>query len=167
MEKKEKAIAARAASAPWLRGSSSGVVRLHWLAKKQKLTNHMNVQKPATKNKKEEPSSGQHWKKYTSTVATTTMTSTEQHSNPSVSASQAAIVCSDSYSRHGQDNERHHSLWCPCVAATLFLGKRLTFLLWQCTTLFKSGILWPFSQHLQSFDFMLHSLNSMKIVYVY
>ena len=46
MEKKEKAMAALAASAPWFKGSSSGVVRCHWLAKKQKPTNHRNVQKP-------------------------------------------------------------------------------------------------------------------------
>lgn len=47
MEKKEKVIAARAASAPWFKGSSSGVVRCHWLAKKQKPTNHKKAQKPA------------------------------------------------------------------------------------------------------------------------
>lgn len=47
MEKKEKAMAARAASAPWLRGNSSGVVRDHWLARKQKLTKYRKVQKPA------------------------------------------------------------------------------------------------------------------------
>lgn len=52
IEKKEKAIAARAASAPWLSGSSSGVVRDHWLARKQKLTKYRKVQKPARRKER-------------------------------------------------------------------------------------------------------------------
>ncbi len=46
MEKKEKAIAARAASDACSSGSSLGEVRLHWLAKKQNPTNQRNVQNP-------------------------------------------------------------------------------------------------------------------------
>lgn len=38
IEKKEKVMAARAASAPWFSGRSSDEVRDHWLARKQKLT---------------------------------------------------------------------------------------------------------------------------------
>ncbi len=46
MEKKEKAIAARAASDACSSGSSLAEVRLHWLAKKQNPTNQRNVQNP-------------------------------------------------------------------------------------------------------------------------
>lgn len=56
MEKKEKAMAARAASAPWLSGNSSAVVRDHWLARKQKLTKYRKVQKPANNSSKEKES---------------------------------------------------------------------------------------------------------------
>lgn len=44
MEKKEKVMAARAASPPSLSGLSSCLVTCHWFAKKQKPTNHMKDQ---------------------------------------------------------------------------------------------------------------------------
>lgn len=47
MEKKAKVMAARAASAPSLSGLSSGFATCHWLAMKQKPTNHTNDQKAA------------------------------------------------------------------------------------------------------------------------
>lgn len=46
MEKKEKAMAARAASAPCEKPLVS-VVLCHWFAKKQKATNHRKARKPA------------------------------------------------------------------------------------------------------------------------
>lgn len=46
MEKKQKAMVARAASEPWARGSSSGEVACHWLARKQKPTNHRKQARP-------------------------------------------------------------------------------------------------------------------------
>lgn len=45
MEKKEKAMAARAASVPSLSGLSSGLDTCHWLARKQKPTNQRKAQK--------------------------------------------------------------------------------------------------------------------------
>lgn len=58
MEKKENAMAARAASAPSFSGLYSDFDTRHWSARKQKLTNHKNAHKPgkgpATKLKKEE-----------------------------------------------------------------------------------------------------------------
>jgi len=45
MEKKEKAIAARAASAP-CKAPLLIVVRCHWFARKQKATNHRKDKKP-------------------------------------------------------------------------------------------------------------------------
>lgn len=45
IEKKEKVMAARAASPLSFRGLSSGLVACHWFAKKQKPTNHMKDQK--------------------------------------------------------------------------------------------------------------------------
>ena len=47
MEKKEKVMAALAASPPSLRGLSSGLDTCHWLARKQNPTNHMKDQKAA------------------------------------------------------------------------------------------------------------------------
>lgn len=46
MEKKEKVIAARAASAPCEKPLVS-VVLCHWFARKQKATNHRKARKPA------------------------------------------------------------------------------------------------------------------------
>lgn len=46
MEKKEKAMAARAASVPSFRGLSWGLETCHWLARKQKPTNQKKAQKP-------------------------------------------------------------------------------------------------------------------------
>lgn len=46
MEKKQKAMAARAASAPCDNGSSSGDVACHWLARKQNATNHRKLATP-------------------------------------------------------------------------------------------------------------------------
>lgn len=48
MEKNEKAMAARAASAPAFTPGLGGVL-CHWLARKQKLTNHRKAQKPGEK----------------------------------------------------------------------------------------------------------------------
>lgn len=45
MEKKEKAMAARAASVPSFRGLSLGLETCHWLARKQKPTNQKKAQK--------------------------------------------------------------------------------------------------------------------------
>lgn len=45
MEKNEKAMAARAASAPW-ETPLLIVVRCHWFARKQKATNHRKDKKP-------------------------------------------------------------------------------------------------------------------------
>lgn len=45
MEKKEKAMAALAASVPSFSGLSLGLETCHWLAKKQKPTNHRKAQK--------------------------------------------------------------------------------------------------------------------------
>ena len=45
MEKKEKAMAARAASVPSLSGLSLGSETCHWLARKQKATNQRKAQK--------------------------------------------------------------------------------------------------------------------------
>ena len=45
MEKKAKVMAARAASPPSFRGLSSDLATCHWLARKQKPTNHMKDQK--------------------------------------------------------------------------------------------------------------------------
>lgn len=44
MEKKAKVMAARAASAPSLRGLSSSLATCHWLARKQNPTNQTNDQ---------------------------------------------------------------------------------------------------------------------------
>lgn len=44
MEKKQKVMAARAASPPSFSGLSSGLDICHWFAKKQKPTNHMKDQ---------------------------------------------------------------------------------------------------------------------------
>lgn len=46
MEKKENAMAARAASVPSFIGLSSGFETRHWSARKQKLTNQRNAHKP-------------------------------------------------------------------------------------------------------------------------
>lgn len=45
MEKKEKVMAARAASVPSFRGLSLGLETCHWLARKQKPTNQKKAQK--------------------------------------------------------------------------------------------------------------------------
>lgn len=50
MEKKEKVMAARAASAPSISGLSSRFDTCHWLANRQKPTNHMNDQKAGDGN---------------------------------------------------------------------------------------------------------------------
>lgn len=59
MDKKEKAMAARAASEACSKGSLDEV-RLHWLARKQNPTNQRNAQSPAKvsqgKNRKEKNS---------------------------------------------------------------------------------------------------------------
>ena len=52
MEKKEKVMAARAASPPSIRGLSSCLVICHWLARKQKPTNHMKDQNAGKIEKK-------------------------------------------------------------------------------------------------------------------
>lgn len=46
IEKKEKVMAARAASAPSFRGLSSCFETCHWLARKQKPTNQRNAHNP-------------------------------------------------------------------------------------------------------------------------
>lgn len=56
MEKKEKVMAARAASPPSFSGLSSGLDTCHWLAKKQKPTNHMKDQNAGIRKKKENQS---------------------------------------------------------------------------------------------------------------
>lgn len=52
IEKKQKAIVALAASEPWANGSSSGDVACHWLARKQKPTNHRKLARPERRRQK-------------------------------------------------------------------------------------------------------------------
>lgn len=53
MEKKEKVMAALAASAPSFKGLSSGLLTCHWLVRKQKPTNHIKAQTAEEQKKKQ------------------------------------------------------------------------------------------------------------------